>query len=1199
MGFEEAFQAADLAVRSIRVEGLRDIERVVLEGSWNRHTYQRIATEAGYTEGYLSRDVGPALWALLSSALGMQVKKTNFRTAIERWSKQNPQAAAIASPPSPQEEASTTWLVVNNDTPPIDVTDFRGRQQELTELSEWILHNSGRLLCLFGMPGIGKTWLAVKLTQCVQTNFQRVIYRDLSDRPTPLELTADLLQRLHIDAPDDLAMPSGLDFLAQVLTQKSSLIILDSTEVFCRPGSFAGTYEPRFEEYAQVLETLATYDHQSCIFWVGRVLPRSSAHVSGSSCRLHQVNGLNQTELSELTFWPADLSAANADWQHLHERYGGVLSLMQGIVPRLAPFGNNLAACLSALQHDNQLAHAYLKAWLAPLSETEWSILTWLTISQRPMSLRQLSKCLRISMPLAAIESLCERGLCRSIVDGEPHWDLALPELLGPYVCDRLITIFQLAEEPQWLATLNRYPLLQADAPETVRQWQRQTLLTPIAACLAGKLVSTDAKQAFLERAFQRNRQRLRANAHDSYSAGNLINLAQCWQVSLVALNCQELVLQDADLQADFFQGVAFTGSDFSQTLLAKPLGQAPVIAINPDQPQVAVGDQDGRLLLWNLGDGRLHRAMLDIPEAIEVIAFSGDGCTLAEGRQDGHVRLWNLHSEYVPESFVATAGSPLRALVFSPDQQLLAAGDESGYLYVWRLASGEQIHRIAAHEGAVTAIAFSPGSRRLASCGQDCAAVEWDLETGEPRHRFQERLTNWLGTVAYLPKLTDSGIQGVVVGRDEGQIVIWDMPSARPLRVLTDAGDMAMALALSSNGRYLAVSDVSNTLSVWDVAARRRLYQFSDSQAPITSLVFSPDGKELMTGCDYTVKRWQVKGGQCLRSWRSDRHPAIDLALATQPLGLLSSHDDQTLRCWCPAKDTNRWLPHKRLQVPSDTLISAVATGPLGRYWAVGTEAGTVHVWHREQQQWLALSIYLSGSITALALSADESTLAIGDEAGTISLWNLLDKRLHWQKPQTHADKVAVLAFAPDGRLFSGSRDRTIQGWDREGNAIANLTDHRRRVHTLCFSEDGNTLYSGSYDSTVRYWDLTSQTCTRIWQQGENLIRCVIQDAQKQPLAIISDTQSLAIWDLNSNTRRMSLPPHDETIWHVSVSPDGQWLVSASQAGEINIWALASGELQGQLRVDRPYEGMRIGGCTGLTDSERLMLHSLGATDY
>ena len=99
--FEEAVEAVDLAVRSIRSEGLREVERNVLEGAWNRKTYQTIASEAGYSASYLSRDVGPALWSVLSNALGISVKKTNFRTAIKQWDNQSDSGSKRNLDPAP------------------------------------------------------------------------------------------------------------------------------------------------------------------------------------------------------------------------------------------------------------------------------------------------------------------------------------------------------------------------------------------------------------------------------------------------------------------------------------------------------------------------------------------------------------------------------------------------------------------------------------------------------------------------------------------------------------------------------------------------------------------------------------------------------------------------------------------------------------------------------------------------------------------------------------------------------------------------------------------------------------------------------------------------------------------------------------------------------------------------------------------
>jgi formylglycine-generating enzyme required for sulfatase activity len=89
MEFDTGFRYADLAIQKVRDgEGLRDVERIMLEGSWQEQTYMEIANEGGYTPSYLSRDVGPTLWRDLSQALAMPVNKTNFRIAIERWADQ-------------------------------------------------------------------------------------------------------------------------------------------------------------------------------------------------------------------------------------------------------------------------------------------------------------------------------------------------------------------------------------------------------------------------------------------------------------------------------------------------------------------------------------------------------------------------------------------------------------------------------------------------------------------------------------------------------------------------------------------------------------------------------------------------------------------------------------------------------------------------------------------------------------------------------------------------------------------------------------------------------------------------------------------------------------------------------------------------------------------------------------------------------
>jgi formylglycine-generating enzyme required for sulfatase activity len=81
--FEEAFRAVDSVIRRNQREGLRKIERDILEGSWHRRTFPEIALSTGTSAAHC-RNVASRLWNLLSSALGMSVSKRNIERVVER-----------------------------------------------------------------------------------------------------------------------------------------------------------------------------------------------------------------------------------------------------------------------------------------------------------------------------------------------------------------------------------------------------------------------------------------------------------------------------------------------------------------------------------------------------------------------------------------------------------------------------------------------------------------------------------------------------------------------------------------------------------------------------------------------------------------------------------------------------------------------------------------------------------------------------------------------------------------------------------------------------------------------------------------------------------------------------------------------------------------------------------------------------------
>jgi WD40 repeat protein len=103
------------------------------------------------------------------------------------------------------------------------------------------------------------------------------------------------------------------------------------------------------------------------------------------------------------------------------------------------------------------------------------------------------------------------------------------------------------------------------------------------------------------------------------------------------------------------------------------------------------------------------------------------------------------------------------------------------------------------------------------------------------------------------------------------------------------------------------------------------------------------------------------------------------------------------------------------------------------------------------------------------------DGRLATGSHDRTARIWDA-DNGSELTVLRGHDEPVRAVAWSPDGRrLATASSDRTARIWDAESGAeIIVVGVHAKGVEIVSWSSDGNRIASASRDRTSRIWDAT-----------------------------------------------------------------------------------------------------------------------------
>ncbi|MEJ7592758.1 MAG: c-type cytochrome domain-containing protein [Planctomycetaceae bacterium] len=302
---------------------------------------------------------------------------------------------------------------------------------------------------------------------------------------------------------------------------------------------------------------------------------------------------------------------------------------------------------------------------------------------------------------------------------------------------------------------------------------------------------------------------------------------------------------------------------------------------------------------------------------------------------------------------------------------------------------------------------------------------------------------------------------------------------------------------------------------------------QLQESDLPLYSIAFSPDGLVLATSGDFaSVHTWDAQTGAALGAL-AGHTAATKAVMFLDEHTLASASDDQSLRLW----DSNPgWILERTIGNMDDPNLVA----------------------HR---------------VTAVDFNADSSQLLIASgipsRRGELQVFNVADGGRVLYLPQAHDDVIYAAMFSPDGkRIASGGADKYLRTFDiAASQQLRRFEGHTSYVLGIAWKRDGQVIATSGADNTIKVWDAETGDQQRTIENFGRHVTSVQYIGETDN--IISSCGDKLVRIHNASNGGLVRNLGDVTTWlhTIAVTPDSNVAAAGDASGNVYLWNANNGQ--------------------------------------
>ncbi|MDM8516024.1 caspase family protein [Desulfobacterales bacterium HSG16] len=335
-------------------------------------------------------------------------------------------------------------------------------------------------------------------------------------------------------------------------------------------------------------------------------------------------------------------------------------------------------------------------------------------------------------------------------------------------------------------------------------------------------------------------------------------------------------------------------------------------VAFSPEGKYVLASLGNG-LKLWNIETGK--ELILKKPDMINSVSISQDGKRVLSKNQYGGIDFWDIKTGRKVKTFKGDKHDFV-PIAISPNGRYTVSRSRGGTLKLWEIATGKEMRTFKGYTHHIHSVAFSPDGRYVLSNGDYGTLKRWDIETGKVR-TFKGRYG--IDSIVFLPN-GKHALSGDTYG-----LTLWNFKfNNGAIKKFNGHNGRVISVAISPNGRYAVSGSTDNSIKLWDMELKGRIwpqrdsdnertwalpYKYKNGRAiktfkghtdDVNSVAISPNGWYILSGSkDHTLKLWDIKTNREIRTFKGHTLSVSSVIFSSDGRYALSGSLDGTIRVW------------------------------------------------------------------------------------------------------------------------------------------------------------------------------------------------------------------------------------------------------------------------------------------------------------